>query len=55
MGHQLVGGGFCLAQTGLLIGDIDIIIDMAMAGGKEIAKIDDALMSAKEILASMLK
>ena len=29
--------------------------DMAMAGGKEIAKIDDALMSAKEILASMLK
>ena len=29
--------------------------DMAMAGGKEIAKIDDALMSAKEILSSMLK
>ena len=29
--------------------------DMAMAGGKEIAKIDDALMSAKEILASMVK
>ncbi len=29
--------------------------DMAMAGGKEIAKIDDALMSAKEIIASMLK
>ncbi|MBQ4644906.1 MAG: alanine--tRNA ligase, partial [Clostridia bacterium] len=29
--------------------------DMAMAGGKEISKIDDALMSAKEILASMLK
>ena len=29
--------------------------DMAMAGGKEIAKIDDALMSANEILKSMLK
>ncbi len=29
--------------------------DMAMAGGKEIAKIDDALMSAKEIVASMVK
>ncbi|MBR5201790.1 MAG: alanine--tRNA ligase, partial [Clostridia bacterium] len=29
--------------------------DMAMAGGKEISKIDDALMSAKEILASMIK
>ena len=29
--------------------------DMAMAGGKEIAKIDDALISAKEILASMVK
>ena len=29
--------------------------DMAMAGGKEIAKIDDALMSAKEILSGMIK
>ena len=29
--------------------------DMAMAGGKEISKIDDALMSANEILASMIK
>ena len=29
--------------------------DMAMAGGKEISKIDDALMSANEILKSMLK
>ena len=29
--------------------------DMAMAGGKEIAKIDDALMSAKEIVATMIK
>ena len=29
--------------------------DMAMAGGKDISKIDDALMSAKEILASMVK
>ena len=29
--------------------------DMAMAGGKDISKIDDALMSAKEILGSMLK
>ena len=29
--------------------------DMAMAGGKEIAKIDDALMSAKEIVATMVK
>ena len=29
--------------------------DMAMAGGKEISKIDDALMSAKEILTSMVK
>ena len=29
--------------------------DMAMAGGKEIAKIDDALMSAKEILGNMVK
>ena len=29
--------------------------DMAMAGGKEIAKIDDALMSANEILKSILK
>ncbi len=29
--------------------------DMAMAGGKDISKIDDALMSANEILASMLK
>ena len=29
--------------------------DMAMAGGKDISKIDDALMSANEILKSMLK
>ena len=29
--------------------------DMAMAGGKEIAKIDDALISAKEIVATMVK
>ena len=29
--------------------------DMAMAGGKDISKIDDALISAKEILGSMLK
>ncbi len=29
--------------------------DMAMAGGKDISKIDDALMSAKEILESMIK
>ena len=29
--------------------------DMAMAGGKEISKIDDALMSANEILKSMVK
>lgn len=29
--------------------------DMAMAGGKDISKIDDALMSAKEILESMVK
>ena len=29
--------------------------DMSMAGGKDISKIDDALMSAKEILASMIK
>ena len=29
--------------------------DMAMAGGKEISKIDDALMSAKEILETMVK
>ncbi|MBQ8767827.1 MAG: hypothetical protein IJZ16_13605, partial [Clostridia bacterium] len=29
--------------------------DMAMAGGKDISKIDDALMSAKEILAGMIK
>ncbi len=29
--------------------------DMAMAGGKEISKIDDALISAKEIVASMIK
>ena len=29
--------------------------DMAMAGGKEISKIEDALSSAKEILASMIK
>ena len=29
--------------------------DMAMAGGKEIAKIDDALMSAKEFLGNMVK
>ncbi len=29
--------------------------DMAMAGGKDISKIDDALMSAKEILTTMIK
>ncbi len=29
--------------------------DMAMAGGKDISKIDDALMSANEILKSMIK
>ncbi len=29
--------------------------DMAMAGGKDISKIDDALMSANEILGSMIK
>ena len=29
--------------------------DMAMAGGKDISKIDDALMSAKEILSGMIK
>ena len=29
--------------------------DMAMAGGKDISKIDDSLMSANEILKSMLK
>ena len=29
--------------------------DMAMAGGKDISKVDDALMSANEILKSMLK
>ena len=29
--------------------------DMAMAGGKDISKIDDALVSAKEILALMIK
>ncbi len=29
--------------------------DMAMAGGKDISRIDDALMSAKEILSGMIK
>ena len=34
MGHQFIGTVFGFAQTGLLIGDVDVIIDVGVVGGE---------------------
>ena len=33
-GHQLISGGFGLAEAGLVIGDINVVVDVAVVGCK---------------------
>jgi hypothetical protein len=34
MAHQLFGAGLGFADTGLVVGDIDVIVDVAVVSGK---------------------